>query len=492
FLLDFSSSAIFTAVASLFFWQWELSSLAVGTSSSSGNFITGSGKALCILFPTQESVEGLGIKIAETDEVPTNMAHMAFSDSKPQFKSYEPKSSEIESKNANEDTLNELKEYPDAPLVKDMMSDNKDCLVKSYVVVEKKTDVPTIAKVKVVRPKQQEKLVRKTIKLRSVNTARPRPINTVRPRTVNTARPNSAVINAVIVNQVNAVKASACKLTTAIDVNAVEEDGVKFLMFPRFVQVLLDSQVEGMLKHKEIYVITTYTKKIFANMKRQGKYFSGKVTPLFKTIMVQTQEYIAEDLERPTDSHHTSTITQLSTSSQPQQKKKSKKSKKRITEVPQLSDSNHNVADEHLTTNSNDPLLSGSSTRVESSEDVVLGDLVDASKQGRMIDDLDADEGVTLVEETQERNDQDMFYTSILDGEEVVAEKEVSTADLIPTTSEVVTTTGEVVTTAGVETSKPKAKGIVMQEPSETPTPTPIDSSKQPSKAKDKGKAKMI
>nr|GEZ48023.1 hypothetical protein [Tanacetum cinerariifolium] len=43
FLLDFSSSAIFTAVASLFFWQWKLSSLAVETSSSSGNSITGRG-----------------------------------------------------------------------------------------------------------------------------------------------------------------------------------------------------------------------------------------------------------------------------------------------------------------------------------------------------------------------------------------------------------------------------------------------------------------
>nr|GEU81530.1 hypothetical protein [Tanacetum cinerariifolium] len=52
FLLEFSSSAIFTTVASLFYWQWELSSLAVGTSSGSRNSITGSGIPLCILFPT--------------------------------------------------------------------------------------------------------------------------------------------------------------------------------------------------------------------------------------------------------------------------------------------------------------------------------------------------------------------------------------------------------------------------------------------------------
>nr|GFC85129.1 hypothetical protein [Tanacetum cinerariifolium] len=36
----------------VFLQQWELSSLAVVTSSGSGNSITGSGNALCILFPT--------------------------------------------------------------------------------------------------------------------------------------------------------------------------------------------------------------------------------------------------------------------------------------------------------------------------------------------------------------------------------------------------------------------------------------------------------
>nr|GEW58485.1 putative ribonuclease H-like domain-containing protein [Tanacetum cinerariifolium] len=168
------------------------------------------------------------------------------------------------------------------------------------------------------------------------------------------------------------------------------EGGVKFLMFLRFVQVFIDSQVEGMLKHKEIYVTPSHTKKFFTNMKRQGKDFSGKVTPLFETMMVQPQEDMGKDSEIPTNSHHTPTVTQPSTSSQPQQKHKSKKSKKRITEVPQLSDSTHDVADEHETTTSNDPLLNG-------------------------------------------RNDQDMFDTSILDDEEVVAEKEVSTADPVPT-----------------------------------------------------------
>nr|GFA53529.1 hypothetical protein [Tanacetum cinerariifolium] len=132
-------------------------------------------------------------------------------------------------------------------------------------------------------------------------------------------------------------------------------------------------------------------------------------------MMIQPQEDIDDDSEILTDSHHTPIVTEPSTSSQPQQKQKSKKSKKRITKLPQLSKSTHDVVGEHVTTTSNDP-LSG------------LGDQKDASKQKRKIVDLDADEGVALVDGTLERNDQDKFDTSIFDDEEVVAKKEVSIA----------------------------------------------------------------
>ncbi|GJW92222.1 hypothetical protein Tco_0169775 [Tanacetum coccineum] len=85
------------------------------------------------------------------------------------------------------------------------------------------------------------------------------------------------------------------------------EGGVKFLMYPRFVQVFLDKQVEDMSKHKEIYVTPSHTKKIFANMKREGKGFSGRITPLFQTMMVQAPEEVGEGSAVPTDSHHTTT-----------------------------------------------------------------------------------------------------------------------------------------------------------------------------------------
>ncbi|GKE22265.1 hypothetical protein Tco_1433777 [Tanacetum coccineum] len=86
----------------------------------------------------------------------------------------------------------------------------------------------------------------------------------------------------------------------------------KVLMYPRFVQVFLDNQLEGMATHNMTYIAPSHTKKIFANMRRQGKDFSGRVSPLFPTMVVQAQEEIGEGLVMPADPHHTPIITQPS------------------------------------------------------------------------------------------------------------------------------------------------------------------------------------
>ncbi|GJV12739.1 hypothetical protein Tco_1354280 [Tanacetum coccineum] len=91
-------------------------------------------------------------------------------------------------------------------------------------------------------------------------------------------------------------------------VKNLENVSGKFLMYPRFVQVFLDQQLKGMSSHNRIYVTPFHTKKIFRNMKRVGKGFFGRVTPLFLTMVVYNQEEIGEGSTMPTDSHHTSTI----------------------------------------------------------------------------------------------------------------------------------------------------------------------------------------
>ncbi|GJT49035.1 putative ribonuclease H-like domain-containing protein, partial [Tanacetum coccineum] len=87
----------------------------------------------------------------------------------------------------------------------------------------------------------------------------------------------------------------------------------------------------------------------------------------------------------------------------------------------------------------------GSASRVESSNDVSLGSQEDASKHGRKIADLDVDKEVTLIDETQKRNDEEMLFDvqDDLQGEEVVAEKEVIEKDV--GAADPVTTAGEVV-----------------------------------------------
>ncbi|GJZ70925.1 hypothetical protein Tco_0634776, partial [Tanacetum coccineum] len=121
------------------------------------------------------------------------------------------------------------------------------------------------------------------------------------------------------------------------------DSSVKFLMYPRFVQVFLDKQVGDMSTHDEIFVTPSHTKKVFSNMKRVGKGFSRAVTPLFPTMMVRAQEEMGEGSAMPTDPHHTP-IIQPSTS-QPQ-KKQSMRKQRKDTEIPQSSGPTKPLADE--------------------------------------------------------------------------------------------------------------------------------------------------
>ncbi|GJS82286.1 retrovirus-related pol polyprotein from transposon TNT 1-94 [Tanacetum coccineum] len=144
-------------------------------------------------------------------------------------------------------------------------------------------------------------------------------------------------------------------------VKNLENVSGKFLMYPRFVQVFLEKQLEGMSNHKRIYVTPSHTKKIFRNMRRVGKGFSGRETPLFQTMMVQDQEEMGKGLANPTDPHHTPTIIQPSTS-QPQKKQKPRKPKRKDTEVPQPSGPTDNVADKAVYEGMDDSLERAATT----------------------------------------------------------------------------------------------------------------------------------
>ncbi|GJT69388.1 hypothetical protein Tco_1028674 [Tanacetum coccineum] len=97
------------------------------------------------------------------------------------------------------------------------------------------------------------------------------------------------------------------------------------------------------------------------NMRRAGKGFSGRETPLFQTMVVQDQEEICEGSAMPTDPHHTPTIIQTSTS-QPQRKQRPRKPMRKDTKIPQSSGPIDNVADEAINEEMDDSLEKAATT----------------------------------------------------------------------------------------------------------------------------------
>ncbi|GJU84725.1 putative ribonuclease H-like domain-containing protein [Tanacetum coccineum] len=305
----------------------------------------------------------------------------------------------------------------------------------------------------------------------------------------------------------------------------------KFLMYPRFVQVFLDNQLEGIMNHNRIYIAPFHTKKVFANMKRQGKDFSVRVTPLFSTMMVQAQQEHGEADEavykERDDSLERATTTATGLDAEQERGNISKTQSKETPNEPSsigtsssggpkrqdiMGDTIAQTRSDNVSKISNDPLLAGEITslkrrvkkleRKKKSRSHGLKRLY----KGRKIHDIDADEDITL----ENVHDADMFGVHDLDGDEVFVEnkepvvnaattistilvsaaKDLSNVDitLAQALAELKSTKPKAVTTVATTTTtvviRPKAKWLVIQEQEQASTP--ITSSKN------KGKGIMV
>nr|GEZ30979.1 hypothetical protein [Tanacetum cinerariifolium] len=204
----------------------------------------------------------------------------------------------------------------------------------------------------------------------------------------------------------------------------------KFIMYPRFIQTFLDKQLDGLPTHKEKYDVSFHTKKVFAYMKRIGKWFFGKETPLFPTMVGLNQIQMGEDetvrkegvtLVRATTTassleaeqasvdgpRHQDTIRDTSAHTR-RVKKLEKKYKSRTHKLKRL----YKV---------------GLTARVISSSDNEALNKEDTSKQGR-IDEIDDDEDISLVSTHDDIIVQDEGIEDV-DEEEVV--EVVTTAKMI-------------------------------------------------------------
>ncbi|GJS60449.1 hypothetical protein Tco_0655233 [Tanacetum coccineum] len=203
------------------------------------------------------------------------------------------------------------------------------------------------------------------------------------------------------------------------------------------------------------------------NWRVWGKDFSGRITPLFDTMMVQPIEEMGEDSDNPINSTPIPIIDQPSLSSHPKKHKSSKKVQRQEAEVLDLQKAKDAQAKEIDALKKRIQRLErrkisrptclkrlrkvSMSRRVKSSAyQERLGVPEDASKQGRGIEDIDANVDVSLVDETQERQDDDLIFdTGVLDDVEMPVEAKVDGKDEQSTKKLDDSTAGEAVTTAG-------------------------------------------
>ncbi|GKD35421.1 hypothetical protein Tco_1250930 [Tanacetum coccineum] len=278
-----------------------------------------------------------------------------------------------------------------------------------------------------------------------------------------------------------------------------------------------------MINHNRIYIAPSHTKKVFANMKRQGKDFFGRVTPLKqrsrKTKRKDTEipqssvlvENVADDAvyKEMDDSLENATTTATSLDAEQDRGNISKTLSKATPNEPSfigtslgvvLELENIKIAQAHEITS-----LKKRVKKLERKKRLRTHGLKRLYK-GRKIHDIDADEDITL----ENVHDVGMFGVHDLDGDEVFVETEEPAVNAITTTStipvsaakylsdvditlaqvlaELKSAKPKAVTTAATTTTtavtSPKAKGLVIQEQDQASTP--ITSSK------DKGKGIMV
>ncbi|GJX83719.1 ribonuclease H-like domain-containing protein [Tanacetum coccineum] len=225
------------------------------------------------------------------------------------------------------------------------------------------------------------------------------------------------------------------------------------------------------------------TATIFEELARMGagKDFSGIITPLFDTMLVQLVKEMGEDSDNPTDSTPIPIIDQPSSSSQPKKDKPSKKVQRQEAEVPQ----DETEYEESVPTPSNNPQPSEENPEVRKEENIKTYSLKRLGKvsMSQRVKSFEDQESLGVPEDASKQGRVDGKDEQSTKTDDSTAGKVVATAasddSVVPITNEEITLAQtliqikaakpKVVTTAATTatTTRPKDKGVVVQEPSE-------------------------
>ncbi|GKD75956.1 hypothetical protein Tco_1334238, partial [Tanacetum coccineum] len=182
-----------------------------------------------------------------------------------------------------------------------------------------------------------------------------------------------------------------------------------------------------MSTHKKIFVNPFHTKKVFANMKRPKKDFSGRITHLFDTMMVQA----SEEVEVPQDeTKHEESVPIPSNDPQP-----NGEDNMQLTELMVLCTKlQTQVLDLEKEKDAQAKEIDALKKRVQRLE---------RKKKSRPT-------GLKRLKKVERQNDELKFDTGVLDTDEMPVEAKVDEKDEQSTKLDDITA-GEAVTTASVE-----------------------------------------
>ncbi|GKA76023.1 retrovirus-related pol polyprotein from transposon TNT 1-94, partial [Tanacetum coccineum] len=304
-----------------------------------------------------------------------------------------------------------------------------------------------------------------------------------------------------------------------------------------FVQMFVNQQLDGLPSHKRLYDAPSYTKKIFGNIKRVGKGFSGRITPLFPTMVVQNKVEMGEASTIPTDPHHTPTFIQPTL---PQRTQKPRRTKKKDTQATlnepsssgtssgtgprcqeTMGDTITQTRSKNVSTPPNDPLLARGNTLRSGEGTMQLNELIElctnlqqrvlalektkttqAIEIGRIVD-IDANKDIFFV---NVHTNEDMFGVNDLDGDEVIVdnvdvvrtieETRSVVEEVIVDTKETINVATTTTTTVIIDDEITFAKALAELKSAKPPTLTTTIAATtittDSTRYKDRGKGKMV
>ncbi|GKA56892.1 retrovirus-related pol polyprotein from transposon TNT 1-94 [Tanacetum coccineum] len=115
-----------------------------------------------------------------------------------------------------------------------------------------------------------------------------------------------------IINNVRNITAKVAGKPVSISEASIRNAKKKFVMYPRFVSIFLDKRLANVPVPLDHFPVNALTSKVFSFMVKKDKHFSGKVTPLFASMLVQPTEDEGAPSERPSEAQPTPSHTHTS------------------------------------------------------------------------------------------------------------------------------------------------------------------------------------